>query len=171
MSAQSSPAVRPPLWLLAELTYRCPLHCVFCSNPVDYARHGDELDTAHWKRILAEARALGAVQLGFSGGEPPLRRDLEGLVAHARALGRFRCTAFAAVDRDPADPRRPAQHRDNDAFWTGRGYQRQPGMTMQLPWDEIDAGEIPHPLTFWLRPLDRAADRRQPTTDVREQVS
>ena len=54
---------KPPFWLLAELTYRCPLHCVFCSNPVDYARHGEELDTATWKRILAEARALGAVQL------------------------------------------------------------------------------------------------------------
>ncbi len=33
----------PPLWLLAELTYRCPLHCAFCSNPVDYARHTAEL--------------------------------------------------------------------------------------------------------------------------------
>lgn len=79
--------VKPPFWLLAELTYRCPLHCVFCSNPVDYARHDQELDTATWKRVLAEARALGAVQLGFSGGEPLLRDDLEGLVAHARGLG------------------------------------------------------------------------------------
>jgi pyrroloquinoline quinone biosynthesis protein E len=82
-----STAVRPPLWLLAELTYRCPLHCVFCSNPVDYARHDAELDTATWKRVLGEARALGAVQLGFSGGEPLLREDLEELVAHARGLG------------------------------------------------------------------------------------
>ncbi|MFL6627171.1 MAG: pyrroloquinoline quinone biosynthesis protein PqqE [Vitreoscilla sp.] len=80
-------AGRPPLWLLAELTYRCPLHCAFCSNPVDYARHDAELDTATWKRILGEARALGAVQLGFSGGEPLLRDDLEDLVAHARSLG------------------------------------------------------------------------------------
>lgn len=80
--------------------------------------------------------------------------------AHARALGRFRCTAFAAVDRDPADPRRPAQYRGNDTFWGKRGYLRQPGMTMQLPWDEIDAGEIAHPLTFWLRALDGAADSR-----------
>jgi len=78
---------RPPLWLLAELTYRCPLHCAFCSNPVDYARHETELDTASWRRVLAEARALGAVQLGFSGGEPLLRDDLEELVAHARGLG------------------------------------------------------------------------------------
>jgi PqqA peptide cyclase len=80
-------AIKPPLWLLAELTYRCPLHCVFCSNPVDYARHGREMDTTDWKRVLAEARALGAVQLGFSGGEPLLRDDLEELVAHARQLG------------------------------------------------------------------------------------
>ncbi|NRF70992.1 pyrroloquinoline quinone biosynthesis protein PqqE [Aquincola sp. S2] len=80
-------ATRPPLWLLAELTYRCPLHCVFCSNPIDYAQHRQELDTADWKRIFSEARALGAVQLGFSGGEPLLRDDLEELVAHARGLG------------------------------------------------------------------------------------
>jgi pyrroloquinoline quinone biosynthesis protein E len=87
MEARDTGAVRPPLWLLAELTYKCPLHCVFCSNPVDHASHGDELDTANWKRVLAEARALGAVQLGFSGGEPLLRDDLEALVAHARGLG------------------------------------------------------------------------------------
>jgi PqqA peptide cyclase len=80
-------AIRPPLWLLAELTYRCPLHCVFCSNPVDYTRHGRELDSTEWKRILGEARALGAVQLGFSGGEPLLRDDLEELVAYGRQLG------------------------------------------------------------------------------------
>ncbi len=28
-----------PLWLLAELTYRCPLQCPYCSNPLDYAQH------------------------------------------------------------------------------------------------------------------------------------
>ncbi|WP_374587137.1 pyrroloquinoline quinone biosynthesis protein PqqE [Ideonella dechloratans] len=84
-AAQAS--VKPPFWLLAELTYRCPLHCAFCSNPVDYARHDQELDTATWKRLLAEARAMGAVQLGFSGGEPLLREDLEELVAHAHGLG------------------------------------------------------------------------------------
>jgi pyrroloquinoline quinone biosynthesis protein E len=83
----SGVGAKPPFWLLAELTYRCPLHCVFCSNPIDYARHDQELDTATWKRVLAEARALGAVQLGFSGGEPLLRDDLEELVAHARGLG------------------------------------------------------------------------------------
>ncbi|GAB6850364.1 pyrroloquinoline quinone biosynthesis protein PqqE [Paraburkholderia kururiensis] len=86
-SQTAAPDVPPPLWLLAELTYRCPLHCVFCSNPVNYAAHNRELDTAQWLDVLREARALGAAQLGFSGGEPLLRDDLEVLVAEARKLG------------------------------------------------------------------------------------
>ena len=84
---KNQPQVGPPLWLLAELTYRCPLHCVFCSNPLDYAQHSQELDTAAWLRVLDEARALGAVQLGLSGGEPLQRNDLEEIVAHAHRLG------------------------------------------------------------------------------------
>ncbi|MCW5238096.1 pyrroloquinoline quinone biosynthesis protein PqqE [Verminephrobacter eiseniae] len=80
-------AAGPPLWLLAELTYRCPLHCAFCSNPVDYMRHRQELDSAQWRQVLSQARALGAAQLGLSGGEPLLRDDLEDLVGHARQLG------------------------------------------------------------------------------------
>ncbi len=79
----------PPLWLLAELTYRCPLHCVFCYNPVDFASHENELSTDDWLRVLREARALGAVQCGFSGGEPLLREDLEVLVAEAHRLGYY----------------------------------------------------------------------------------
>jgi len=77
----------PPLWLLLELTYRCPLHCVFCYNPTDFARTGPELCTEDWLRVLREARALGAVQLGLSGGEPLVRDDLELIVAEAHRLG------------------------------------------------------------------------------------
>jgi GNAT superfamily N-acetyltransferase len=77
--------------------------------------------------------------------------------AHARALGDFDLTAFAAVDRADDDPRRPQGHRNNDAFWAGRGYVRQPGMTMLLRWNEVDAGDVLHPLTFWTRPLETAA--------------
>ena len=79
--------VQPPLWLLVELTYRCPLHCAFCSNPVDYRGMGPDLDTDTWIKVLREARALGAVQLGLSGGEPLLRDDLEVIIAEARKLG------------------------------------------------------------------------------------
>jgi pyrroloquinoline quinone biosynthesis protein E len=77
----------PPLWLLLELTYRCPLHCAFCYNPTDFARIGSELGTDDWIRVLREARALGAVQLGLSGGEPLVRDDLESIVAEAHGLG------------------------------------------------------------------------------------
>jgi GNAT superfamily N-acetyltransferase len=73
--------------------------------------------------------------------------------AHALALGRFNMTAFCAVDRDAGDPRRPAAHRSNEAFWTKRGYVRQPEMTMRLHWNEIGCGEIEHALTFWTRAL------------------
>jgi len=83
----SARPVGPPLWLLLELTYRCPLHCVFCYNPTDFARTGPELDTADWLRVLREARALGAVQLGLSGGAPRARDDLEVIVAEAHTLG------------------------------------------------------------------------------------
>jgi pyrroloquinoline quinone biosynthesis protein E len=75
-----------PLWLLAELTYRCPLHCAFCYNPLDFAQLNDELDTATWLDVITQARELGAAQIGFSGGEPLLRDDLETLVEHARRL-------------------------------------------------------------------------------------
>jgi PqqA peptide cyclase len=77
----------PPLWLLLELTYRCPLHCVYCSNPTEFANVGPELGTDDWLRVLREARELGAVQLGLSGGEPLARDDLEPIVAEAHALG------------------------------------------------------------------------------------
>jgi pyrroloquinoline quinone biosynthesis protein E len=63
--------------LIAELTYRCPLRCPYCSNPVDYARYDTELDTATWLRVLAEAEELGVVQLNLTGGEPLVRDDLE----------------------------------------------------------------------------------------------
>jgi len=76
-----------PRWLLAELTYRCPLHCVFCYNPTDFARTGPELPTDVWLRVLREARALGAVQLGLSGGEPLSRDDLETIVGEGHRLG------------------------------------------------------------------------------------
>ena len=89
-----------PLWLLAELTYRCPLQCPYCSNPVDYALHDTELGTDDWLRVLREARALGAMQLGFSGGEPLVRRDLEELIGEARTLGYYSNLITSGVGMD-----------------------------------------------------------------------
>ena len=75
-----------PYTLIAELTYRCPLRCTYCSNPVDWAERPDGLATEDWLRVFREAEELGVVQLNLTGGEPLLRRDLETLVAGARAL-------------------------------------------------------------------------------------
>lgn len=77
-----------PFWVLAELTYACPLQCGYCSNPLNFADvRQRELTTAEWISTLQQARALGAVQLGLSGGEPCVRPDLEDIVAAARELG------------------------------------------------------------------------------------
>lgn len=78
-----------PLWLVIELTYKCPLKCPWCSNPVDFDQYRDELSTEEWKEVLREGRRLGSLQLGFTGGEPMLRRDLEELVAEADSLGYY----------------------------------------------------------------------------------
>lgn len=78
-----------PFGLLAELTYRCPLSCAYCSNPVNLTGYGDELTTAEWRRVLVEAHELGVLQLHLSGGEPLLRRDLVELAGIARELGMY----------------------------------------------------------------------------------
>jgi pyrroloquinoline quinone biosynthesis protein E len=78
-----------PFGLLAELTYRCPLACAYCSNPVDLASYGDELTTAEWQRVFAAAQELGVLQLHLSGGEPLLRRDLAELARTACDLGMY----------------------------------------------------------------------------------
>jgi pyrroloquinoline quinone biosynthesis protein E len=81
--------VEPPFGLLAELTYGCPLHCPYCSNPLDLGGYRDELTTAEWQRVLTEARDLGVLQLHLSGGEPLLRRDLADIVRTGRELGLY----------------------------------------------------------------------------------
>jgi PqqA peptide cyclase len=75
-----------PYTLVAELTYRCPLRCLYCSNPVELSASGTELDTASWRRVLGEAEALGVLEVNLSGGEPALRDDLEAIVEEARRL-------------------------------------------------------------------------------------
>ena len=88
-AARTAAAPSPPLWLLAELTYKCPLHCVYCSNPLDYAAAGKELSTAEWVRVMNEGRRMGSAQLGFSGGEPLMRDDLIELASEGRRLGYY----------------------------------------------------------------------------------
>lgn len=89
-----------PLWLLAEITYACPLQCPYCSNPTDFALRKTELSTEEWKKVLFEARQLGAVQLGFSGGEPLARQDLEELVSYSHQLEFYSNLITSSVGMD-----------------------------------------------------------------------
>jgi len=78
-----------PMWLTCELTYKCPLKCPWCNNPLDFNKYRNELTTDEWKQVLREGRKIGSLQLGFTGGEPALRDDLEELVAYAEELGYY----------------------------------------------------------------------------------
>ncbi len=78
-----------PLALIAELTHRCPLHCVYCSNPLELTQRSAELSTDDWSRVFGEAAALGVLQADFTGGEPLTRPDILELVRAARAAGLY----------------------------------------------------------------------------------
>src|SRR5690349_2104238 len=84
--AEGRPA---PLGLLAELTYRCPLGCPYCSNPLALVPREQELDTAIWDRVFREAAGLGVLHVHLSGGEPAARRDLAALTAAAHGAGLY----------------------------------------------------------------------------------
>jgi len=102
MSVEAEAKNSGPRWLLAELTYTCPLQCPYCSNPVDFYRYRNELDTDGWVKVLREARELGAVQLGFSGGEPLVRKDLEDIVREGRELGYYTNLITSGIGMDGA---------------------------------------------------------------------
>jgi pyrroloquinoline quinone biosynthesis protein E len=78
-----------PLALIAELTHRCPLHCVYCSNPLELEARTTELSTEDWSRVFQEAASLGVLQADFTGGEPLTRPDILDLIRAARAAGLY----------------------------------------------------------------------------------
>jgi pyrroloquinoline quinone biosynthesis protein E len=84
-----TPAATKPLALIAELTHRCPLHCVYCSNPLELGHLADELPTEVWSRVFREAAEAGALQVDFTGGEPLARSDIVDLVRAARGSGLY----------------------------------------------------------------------------------
>lgn len=103
-------SVNRPTTLLAELTYRCPLHCPYCSNPLAMVGAEGELATEDWKRVFSEARELGVLQLGLSGGEPLARKDVEELAGHAHREGLYTTlvTSGVGLTRDRATRLRDA---------------------------------------------------------------
>jgi PqqA peptide cyclase len=82
-------SVSSPLALIAELTHRCPLHCVYCSNPQELQSRAAELSTADWERVFREAADIGVLQVDLTGGEPLARTDIVELVRAARTAGLY----------------------------------------------------------------------------------
>jgi pyrroloquinoline quinone biosynthesis protein E len=94
-----------PLALVAELTHRCPLHCVYCSNPLELQSRANELSTGTWSRVFKEAAEAGTLQADFTGGEPLVRPDIVELVRNARAVGLYvsLITSGLPLDEDKLD--------------------------------------------------------------------
>ena len=84
-----STAISNPLALIAELTHRCPLHCVYCSNPLELQSRANELPTEIWSRVFKEAAEMGVLQADLTGGEPLARTDIIDFVCSARGAGLY----------------------------------------------------------------------------------
>jgi pyrroloquinoline quinone biosynthesis protein E len=133
--------VPKPFTLIAELSYQCPLHCPYCSNPVDIgdAKYRRELETEDWTRVFGEARGLGVLQLALTGGEPMLRRDLVELCAGAREAGLYSSliTAGTLFTRERAEALKAAgldhvqisiqspNPEDNDRIAGNRSFEKK----------------------------------------------
>jgi len=82
-------SISNPLALIAELTHRCPLHCVYCSNPLELQARTSELSSKVWSRVFREAAEAGVLQADLTGGEPLARTDIVDLVRAARDAGLY----------------------------------------------------------------------------------
>jgi pyrroloquinoline quinone biosynthesis protein E len=130
-----------PFSLIAELSYRCPLHCPYCSNPLEIydPKYRQELETTDWIRTFGQARSLGVLQLALTGGEPMLRRDLVELSAAARDAGLYSSliTAGTLFTRDRAEALKSAgldhvqisiqspNAEDNDRIAGNRSFEKK----------------------------------------------
>lgn len=74
-----------PFSVLLELTYRCNLDCFYCYN--DRASAGTPLSLDQYLALFRDLRALGTLNLTFSGGEPLAHPDFFSLGAKARTQG------------------------------------------------------------------------------------
>ena len=115
-----------PYTLTAELTYRCPLQCAYCSNPISYDNR-PALRTEQWRRLFSEAEAMGVMQVNLTGGEPLLRNDLERLIAPSETR---RAGSDVAPRSAPTD--RLARDGESVARRACKGFRRPLGLEIRL---------------------------------------
>jgi pyrroloquinoline quinone biosynthesis protein E len=138
-----------PYTLVAELTYRCPLRCAYCSNPVHLGDLGPELTTATWSRVFVEAEAIGVMQVNLTGGEPLLRQDLEELIASARQSDLYTTLITSGV---PLNRERMQRLRDAGLDGVQLSFQdTDPAAASQIA--GLDAIEDKESAARWIREL------------------
>jgi pyrroloquinoline quinone biosynthesis protein E len=91
-----------PQALIAEVTHRCPLHCVYCSNPLEMQRRSEEISTEDWISIFRQAGEMGVLQLHLTGGEPLARADITELVRAGRCANLYVNLITSGVGLDAA---------------------------------------------------------------------
>lgn len=74
-----------PLRAMFELTYRCNFRCVHCYVVAD--KNKKELNTTEVKKVLSQLKAAGCFHVGFTGGEPLLRKDIFEILDYAKGCG------------------------------------------------------------------------------------
>ncbi|MCC6585033.1 MAG: GNAT family N-acetyltransferase [Chitinophagales bacterium] len=125
--------------------------CIPLKDEVEEVRQpfldaGMDIDTLFYfgeSVLLPEYRGLGLGHRFFDERE-----------AHVRSFGTYRHMAFCAVNREANHPLKPDDYRPNDAFWTKRGYRKNPDLVCSMSW--LDIGETEKTkksLTFWMKAL------------------
>ena len=72
---------RIPFQVYYAVTGKCPCHCDHCS----YAKRSDhELSSPESLQFIDDVKELGCSLIGFTGGEPLLRKDLESMIASCK---------------------------------------------------------------------------------------
>jgi MoaA/NifB/PqqE/SkfB family radical SAM enzyme len=77
---------RLPLLVQMNLTNRCNSRCRYCYAEY-HSRPSDEMTLDSVKQVIDFLRAAGLFRLNLVGGEPLLRKDIDRIIAHAKAGG------------------------------------------------------------------------------------
>ena len=84
----SKPIYPAPVLAHLAITNKCNMACKYCSvRNLHKKICSNELSTSQWKKIISKLSNWGVFQIGFTGGEPTLRKDIIELVYYVHKKG------------------------------------------------------------------------------------